>query len=220
MAKLRFTDPPESLEGKRYSFYRDWLNINFYEQLCSYCLLQFKACLEIEHYEPQSYAPELRDDPANLLLGCPKCNNGKLDYHPEHGSRRRLPISKENRGFSVIDIREEDFSDLFELEIDGELKAKHNSNRERVKFNIVDLLRLNAPSHKKMRARCIKYVNACEAILSKGSIEKEDEQPLNVLIELCAERHLFYRAFDITLSDVLTTLIDKYLAENKPQLVT
>lgn len=217
MAKLDFISAPDGLKGKPYKYSRDWLNVNFYEQLCSYCLLQFKESLQIEHHEPQKYAKGRINDPDNLLLGCSWCNSGKKDYHPNHNSRKRLPVHKESRGFHVIDIRIEDFAELFEINRNGELREKTGSGgEERVKFNIVDLLRLNTLSYKKMRARCFEYVDSCECLLNSSS--KESQAALKLLVTECAERYLFYKAFNITLSDALINLIETHIAKNKPQL--
>lgn len=217
MARLDFIPAPERLNGKHYRYYRDWLNINFYEQLCSYCLLQFKESLQIEHHAPQKYDAKRKNDPSNLLLGCSWCNSGKKDYHPNHSTRKRLP--REDRNFSVIDIRMEDFADLFEISPDGELKAKRGKQRERVKFNIVDLLRLNTKSYKIMRARCLEYVDMCEGLLDLDHPNEEINKALNGIVRECAERYPFYKAFDIPLSDTLITLIETYIVNNKPQLV-
>lgn len=127
MAKIEFTRAPEGLIGKPYKYYRDWLENNFFNELCSYCLLHFPSSLHIEHHEPQGYAPDRKDDPTNLLLGCPRCNSGKLDYHPKHNKRRRL--SRDTSGHRVIDIREEDFSDLFELKESGEVLPKDGDKK-------------------------------------------------------------------------------------------
>jgi len=218
VARLNFAPAPRGLKGKPYKYYRDWLNINFYEQVCSYCLLQFKENLQIEHHEPQKYAADRINDPGNLLLGCSWCNSGKRDYHPRHTTRTRLP--RESRGFSVIDIRAENFAELFEVNpSDGELRARVGSHRERAKFNIVVLLRLNATSYKKMRARCLEYVASCEDLLRLKNADHKIKKARSILVRECAERYPFYKAFDIALSEDLTGLIETYIANNKPQLM-
>jgi hypothetical protein len=217
VARLEFFPIPKGLEGKPYQWYRDWLEINFYEQLCSYCLLQFKQSLQIEHHEPQKYAPDRVNDPSNLLLGCSWCNSGKKDYHPNHTARNRLP--RENRGFTVIDIRAEDFAEIFTLNPDGELSAKPGAQSERVKFNIVDLLRLNIKSYKKMRRRCLEYVETCENLLLLDNSNDEIKKVLEVIVRECAERYIFFKAFDVPLSEALTTLIATYIEQNRPQLM-
>lgn len=218
MSGLTFIPPPKGLIGRPYGHSRDWLDINFYEQLCSYCLLQFKETLHIEHHEPQAYNASKINDPSNLLLGCPWCNSGKSDYHPNHATRRRLP--RENRGFSVIDIRIEDFAGIFEICPDGSLRAKNGSEQERVEFNITALLRLNTKSRNERRVRCLDYLYTCEGLLNLNDTNEEIDKAINVLVRECAERRLFYKAFDIPLSEALLALVEDYITKNRPQLVS
>lgn len=215
MARLEFILPPAGLAGKTYSLYRDWLGINFYKELCSYCLLQYEDALQIEHYDPQSYKPDRKNDPSNLLMGCPKCNSGKRDYHPLHIERKRL--RKNNSGHSVIDIREEDFGQLFRLKDDGELLPRDGEHKEQVKFNIIELLRLDIPSFKKRRKKYFDYISACETLI--GAKDAKAEWALQKILPLCAEIYLFIKAFDIPISKELRELVEVYLEENKPILV-
>jgi len=213
MAKLEFESAPAELEGRSYKFYREWLNFNFYDQLCAYCLLSFPDSLQIDHYEPQKYAPSKINDPKNLLLACRICNRGKSDYHPNHSSR--VKCKKENHGFSVIDIRNENFSDLFMLKENGELGAKAGSQRDRVKFNIISLFRLNIKSYKNRRLDCLDYVKCTEGLLAATDESEQAKKYLKILVKLCAERYSFLKAFDIILTDALVKLIQEYFVENR-----
>jgi uncharacterized protein (TIGR02646 family) len=215
MARLHFIPPPESLNDKPYKHCRDWLKVNFYKELCSYCLLQNEDNLHIDHFVPQSYAPHRINDPSNLLLSCPRCNSGKLDYHPNYHERRRL--SKEKHGYGVIDIREEDFSDLYELKEDGLLCLKPGPQKDRAKFNI-KLLRFDIPSFIERRRNCLKYVAACEDLIGVNNIKAQ--RALNTLVAECAERYLFLKAFNVQVSDHLRELIENHIAINKPKFYT
>jgi len=215
MAKLDFLGAPEGLKGKPYQIYRDWLEFNFYKDLCSYCLLSFPKSLQIEHHEPQKYAKDRVNDPTNLLLGCAWCNSGKSDYHPNHVERRRL--HKDNSGHSVIDIREDDFSELFEISENGEILPKDGPQRARAVFNIAKLLRLDLPKYAEIRKRCLSYASACDGLIASNT--PKSKAALDILVAECAERYLFYEAFDSPLSDALKGLINNYLKKNKPQFV-
>jgi hypothetical protein len=214
MTRLVFAEHPKTLEGKPYRYFRDWLECNFYKELCSFCLIQHKRSLQIEHYEPQSFKPERINDPLNLLLACPKCNSGKRDYHPENHSRQREPT--ENRGFSVIDIREEDFASLYFINKQGEITPKQGIGKERAKFNAT-LLRLDIPSSNESRKNIMDYVEACEDLVGEES--QSSKNALKTFVRLCAEQYLFIRAFDISISSELRKLIEDYLEANKPELI-
>lgn len=213
MAKLYFLGAPEGLKGLPYEMYRDWLEYNFYKDLCSYCLLSFPNSLHIEHHEPRKYAKDRVNDPTNLLLGCVWCNSGKNDYHPDHAERRRL--RKDNSGHSVIDIREDDFSELFEINENGEILPKHDPQRARAVFNIVKLLRLDLPTYANYRKKCLSYASACDQLIASNT--SESKAALDILVAECAERYLFYKAFNLPLSRALKRLIDNYLKRNKPK---
>jgi hypothetical protein len=170
--------------------------------------------LEIEHYEPQKYKPERKDDPTNLLLSCRKCNSGKGDYHPDYDGRRRMRSNTD--GHSVIDIRKDDFSELYTLRENGELLLNNGKEKERAKFNIV-LLRFDTPKIKNRRKRCLEYISGAESLI--GVTGKGVEEALKILVGECAKRYLFIQAFDIAVSDDLKELIKAYLKANKPELV-
>lgn len=216
MARLEFTKAPTGLSGKPYSYYRDWLEVNFYKELCSYCLLNFPSSLHIEHFEPQKYAPRRINDPANLLLGCPWCNSGKQDYHPNHRTRRRLRTDAS--GHNVIDIREDDFGELFELRHNGTLLARNGAQKDRAKFNLIRLLRHDTPKYVNYRKKCLEYADACECLI--GDPSNASQNALNILVEECAERYLFFQAFNVPISDKLKELIQAYLDQNKPVIVS
>lgn len=46
---------------------------------CSYCERQIETHLAVEHIQPKSDVPTLRNDWSNFLLGCVNCNSSKGD---------------------------------------------------------------------------------------------------------------------------------------------
>lgn len=48
---------------------------------CSYCERQIETHLAVEHMQPKSRAPALRNEWSNFLLGCVNCNSCKGDTH-------------------------------------------------------------------------------------------------------------------------------------------
>ena len=62
--------------------------------------------MQLDHFRPQKFFPDLADDPINLLLACPKCNRLKWyhwpcekdkDAHPYDGSNGFINPFDENR---------------------------------------------------------------------------------------------------------------------------
>lgn len=159
MARLKLSPPPTFKSKKaRYDRYRPWLRANFLQRSCGYCLVALIAG-PIDHYEPQEFRADRVNDPTNLILACPSCNGSKLDYHPNHATRR----CGKNGRFLVIDVRNEDYSEFFSLEADGTLLAKPG---EAERFNRAvfcqALLDLN---HDDKRSRRRDFVDALGALI-------------------------------------------------------
>ena len=212
MPRLITSEPPCSLSGKPYSEYRDWLESNFFYHLCSYCLIQHFSSLHIDHFEPRKYAPSRVNDPTNLLLACPKCNSGKSDYHPNHSGRRRLRNTTPCH--RVIDIRRDDFSQIFSLRKCGELTPQPGEYYEIAIFNISYLLRLNTPERKRIRAKKLDLLSTTEEYLLKiPDMHIENTNVLSILVDECARTFLFYQAFDLKISEKLLELIENSRAE-------
>ncbi|MCT3091384.1 HNH endonuclease [Lactococcus lactis] len=63
---------------------RTYLKEDF-NDICGYCgkqmtLLKSKA--QVDHFIPQKFAPDKKDDYSNLVYSCPKCNRGKWHHWP------------------------------------------------------------------------------------------------------------------------------------------
>lgn len=68
-----------------YDSFRPWLRDEFTFR-CVYCLKretwgQVTGDFELDHFEPQSLAPERTLDYLNLVYSCRRCNQVKLDQH-------------------------------------------------------------------------------------------------------------------------------------------
>lgn len=68
---------------KSYESFRPWLRDEFTFR-CAYCLKretwgQVTGEFELDHFQPQSLAPDLRLDYFNLVYACRRCNSVKLD---------------------------------------------------------------------------------------------------------------------------------------------
>ena len=212
MAAVRLSKPPRLPAHAHYSLYRDWLLNNFYDHLCSYCLLQHES-LEIEHVEPVQYAPNRKNDPSNLLLACRRCNGGKSDYHPLLGSRRTR--TQDRTGFSVLDVRRDDFTDLYEITQDGRLQPKPGQHYERAIWNVL-LLKLDIKFVADKRAECLRILHACEGLIGKGGDKSEDL--LKVLVPLCAKQGLLLHVFGISVSAALQSRLAEYTERHRPNL--
>src|SRR5262245_59562265 len=150
MARIELRPPPLLSAGTSYQQYKRWLLDNFFQNLCSYCLIQHES-LEVDHYEPKEYKPERINDPTTLLLACRRCNGpaGKGDYHPQYAARRRLP--HDHTGFNVLDVRRDNLGSLFVLQASGELNVRPGPYAEWAVWNIL-LLKLDIDflvSHRK-----------------------------------------------------------------------
>ncbi len=54
--------------------------VDLYDRLgdyCSYCERQIETYLAVEHIQPKTHVPELRNEWSNFLLGCVNCNSSK-----------------------------------------------------------------------------------------------------------------------------------------------
>jgi hypothetical protein len=194
MPTLKLTTPPNLGAGAKYPDYKPWLLGEFFDHICSYCLLRNES-VQIDHYEPKTFRPERVDDPLNLLLGCPRCNGraGKSDYHPDHAKRTRLPA--DTTGFSVIDVRADDFARLFEVAADGQIRARPGPDKRRANWNIV-LLKLDLVN--KERQFNLNLLEACERAL-----HTEMEKQLELLLPELTRRALFFQAFGIHVTPAL-----------------
>jgi hypothetical protein len=186
--------------GAKYTSYRGWLSENFYLDICSYCLLQYRGSLSIDHYVPRKLAPERIDEPNNLLLSCQTCGRQKSDYHPEHRQRRRLP--DDCSGFLVLDVRVDDLAQRFVIAEDGSLRPRDGLTqdaRRRAAWNVA-LLRLDLRDEERARLReKLTLVQALRQVHATNRSNLED-RTLTILERELAEHLPAILAFGLPLT--------------------
>jgi len=213
MARIELSTPPPLAAETPYPQYKNWLLDNFFQNLCSYCLIQHES-LEVAHYEPQQYAPERANDPTNLLLACRRCNGpaGKWDYHPQYVARQRL--LHDQTGFLVLDVRHDNLGELFNLDASGVLRVRQGPHAERAAWNIL-LLKLDIDFLVSHRKRLVEKLGLCERLLLQlGRVadkQMQIESVLAVLIPDLAEHFLLLHALDISVSPGLWARLLKAL---------
>lgn len=204
MAVLSLSSPPSLGPDAKYPDYKDWLLDNFYYYLCSYCLLH-NPDVQVEHYEPISYAPDREHDPKNLLLGCPTCNGsgGKWDYHPKHAKRRKR--RDDISGYSVADVRVDDFASMFCVDAaTGKIGARSGPQRDRAAWNIT-LLKLDLPYREKDRRDLCDAVVTSEKLITaiEGGATGKDraamQAALQILLRQIEQRFRFLEVHGIRL---------------------
>lgn len=204
MAKLVLSSPPVLPHPPKYSFYRNWLEQEFFRHVCCYCCLDSGDGTEIEHFVPQSYSPSLSHDPHNLLLACPKCNKLKLDYHPAHSLRQKLRADK--TGHRVLDPRTDDYSQIFSLDCDSGC-ITGNTNRANWNILLFDFhLRHNLSEKRRLYVQLVKCL---DAFLGKKNSPPVSSHPwANTTCDMLAQYgYLFLVAFDIDMSTRLRDLL-------------
>jgi hypothetical protein len=217
MTVLQLSPPPDIGPGAKYSDYKGWLLSNFHLDICSYCLLQHKHSLSIDRYIPQSYCKtpfEARiDDPENLLLCCQNCGRKKSDYHPDHGARRRLP--RETQGFLVLDVRCDDFGQLFEIRANGSLLVRSDLDPlevQRAIWNVARLLELDL--YDEERARLLEKLGLAEQLRAlDGEITILERQTLTILERDLAEWLPMLRVFDVPITTDLRARLEELAAD-------
>lgn len=87
---------------------------------CVYCDIKYAEIgfegMHLDHFRPQKHFLELVDEPANLVLACPKCNSFKSSHWP--ASKEIDACSHEGKtGF--VEPFKESRRDYFYVDIDG-----------------------------------------------------------------------------------------------------
>ena len=93
------TRSPDVPAGRPYIEYRKWLRYDFlYSCACTMSEAEAQAIrFTIDHYEPVSARPELKNDYDNLMYCCDECNSRKGDRTP-----RRRPAQTASGFFDPI----------------------------------------------------------------------------------------------------------------------
>ena len=214
MAKVVLGKAPSQSSGNNYRYYRLWLLTYFFDNICSYCLLRDRN-LAVDHYEPQQYAPHRTSDPTNLLLACSRCNGpgGKSDYHPNHKTRRRLPRDKS--GYLVIDVRNDDFAQMFGIREDGQIYPKPGKTFDRAAWNIA-LLKLDLPLVTQARKENLELLVACERAVEalnnskRASVHSAVRAALKKLLPQLIRQMLMFEVFEIPVSKRLIKYLNDF----------
>src|SRR5262245_11986059 len=202
MPIVQLSAPPDLGAKAKYQDYGPWLLSHFFDHLCSYCLIRDDG-VEVDHYEPRQMSPDKVHDPANLLLGCGRCNGAgcKSDYHPLHSKRRRK--RDDTSGYLVLDVRVDDFAAMFEITADGGITSRAGHEADRAIWNIT-LLKLSLDTPTKRRKECLQLLEACEIAIELiaeggGAAERGNGILASLLPEL-ASRRLFFHVYGIPVS--------------------
>lgn len=202
MSLISLTAPPK-IKNSAYPLFRPWLLNNFYDSHCSYCLRQ-TSTLQVDHYEPRSFAPDRVNDPGNLLLSCLNCGGpaGKHDYHPLHRMRRRR--KSESSGFEVIDIRKDNFAEYFKLDPNtGKIDINPRSPDTTKSVKNLALLNLTLVPLTAYRSELLNVLHGLEAITDSllkrkdRALYRELKRTLYKNIAYLTKREIFFYVFDI-----------------------
>ena len=198
--------PPRERGQPKYGDYKDWLHAAFFDRLCAYCLLHDRF-VQIEHIIPQTYNACLAHDPANLLLGCYGCNRQKSDYPPLYAARRRLPL--DTTGFAVIDVRADDFAELYRVDAAGIISAADGPHKARAEWNVA-LLGLDV--RYEARQRCLRILAAaercCLSIARDDATSGAAEEILVLLLPEVVATALFFKVYGIPFSPELAERVE------------
>ncbi len=119
-------------------------------QRCVYCDVLIEEVggesMHLDHFRPQKHFPELENDPCNLVLACPRCNQLKSDWWPEKEGTANGGL----HGF--VDPFEESMLKYFEVDDAGVLQPLSHPSKY-----MIGLMALNRPTRRNIRrARAVK----------------------------------------------------------------
>ena len=202
MARLIFSEIKDKYND--YKKYEPWLKSNSYPDFCGYSWLIEQASLTIDHYKPKEHFPELEAKPKNLIPCTNGCNSSKNDYHPD--AKNRNTYKKYN--FKIFNYREEDIGKYVKITKDGTLTYSTSSCKERFYFN-EKVFKFNQPQYKEARREYLMFLNALEELYKrcKKSIREKMLADLNVMIEYCSKRYIFYKLLNIQIPKQIEKLL-------------
>ncbi|WP_167351325.1 HNH endonuclease [Collimonas fungivorans] len=132
--------------GERYATYSA-----YYEEIAEDCQHRCVYCdvlvvevggesMNLDHFRPKNHFPELENDPCNLVLACPKCNQLKSDWWPEKDGTAQDGLN----GF--VDPFNEHLLDYFRIDEGGNLESLRKPSQY-----MIDLMALNRPTRRHIR---------------------------------------------------------------------
>lgn len=209
MGRLILSDPPKITGVPRYTKYRNWLKDNFYHYLCGYCFAVNEFAV-IDHIAPKEAFPSLAHRHDNLILSCQICNRQKGDYHPNHSTRKRF--GKKIINHLVVNCKIDDFAQIFEVQLDGNIFPKPGISFEKAGWSIV-LLSLDRDYLNTYRATMFRNLRNLDAALNIKDPPEQLKPMIAALIEAVAKTQLFYRVMGIPIS----TLVEQAIADINPK---
>lgn len=139
-------------DGTKYAAYTA-----YYDEIAQDCAHRCVYCdvliaeiggesMHLDHFRPQKYFPELGNDPCNLVLACPRCNQLKSDWWPEKEGTANGGLN----GF--VDPFLQPMLNYVKVDSTGSLVSINNPSNY-----MISLMALNRPTRRNIRrARAIK----------------------------------------------------------------
>lgn len=164
---------------------------------CVYCDVLTKEVggegMQLDHFRPQKYFPQLASDPTNLVLACAKCNQLKSDWWPE----KTGTDMGGKHGF--VDPFLNTFRDYFDVNESGIVVGKLPPSKY-----VIDLLSINRPTRSGIRrARIV----ISRAITLMDEVERQMDEVLNASQSDIAERLPILRATFTELKIIIKTVL-------------
>lgn len=131
----------------------------------------------------------------------------------------------DHTGYLVLDVREDDFSDLYEISRDGEIHPRAGEGHGRASWNI-SLLKLDLKKYEKSRALNLDFFQQAEEILRLLSDPDHERSHaafagvLAPLVQYLARHRAFFLAFDLVMSPELQARVDAEAREAVEHLLT
>lgn len=201
---------------KRYNKYRNEIREDS-QYRCVYCDIHELEMwhhtetrdqrMTLDHFRPKSLYTSLEHDPTNLVLACPTCNKKKSDDWPAYGKPHGGSI---DGSAGYVDPFSHDRKDYFEIQSNGELKAKKPPANYMIR-----VLLLNRPSMKRIRYRRIQLhqnLVALERYFANELLRIENELRTKedpTVLKKMKMRHTKIKLLRLSL-EVITSMIELY----------
>lgn len=152
---------------ENYNEYKHYLRFDFLHS-CAYCTVAEAEAgavrFTIDHYEPKSARPDLKDAYSNLMWSCDECNIRKGDLTP--------PPKARDEGIRFFRADEDIASEHYEL---VDVRLKHLTRIGEFTIDFVDLNRLALRRLRDLRNRlleCDRYVQEGVFALRRAHIDR------------------------------------------------
>lgn len=153
---------------------------------CVYCDIEYTEIgfegMQLDHFRPENYFPELSDEPNNLVLSCPKCNRFKWYHWP--GSKKIDECSYAG-GTGFLDPFQDDRREYFTIDTNGTAYPLKDPAGYMIK-----LLRLNREARIQLRRkRILRHMtrellkNCTDLIKTLGDAWRAGEIPFDSAME-------------------------------------